>query len=60
MVNQFVVNNTSFSLCRFFKTFANAFTHEVVPVIMSGANLSNPLLIPQGSYINARSYCCRK
>ena len=42
------------------KTFANAFTHEVVPVIMSGANLSNPLLIPQGSYINARSYSSPK
>ena len=42
------------------KTFGNAFTHEVVPVIMSGANLSNPLLIPQGSHINARSYSSPK
>ena len=38
------------------KTYKNAFDHEVVPVIMSGANLSNPLLMPQGSYVDARSY----
>ena len=42
------------------KTFTNAYTHELVPVIMSGANLSNPLLIPQGSYVDARSYSSAK
>ena len=42
------------------KTYTNAFTHELVPVIMSGANLSNPLLIPQGSYVDARSYSSAK
>ena len=42
------------------KTFTNAYAHEVVPVIISGANLSNPLLIPQGSYVDARSYSSAK
>ena len=42
------------------KTYTNAFTNELVPVIMSGANLSNPLIIPQGSYIDARSYSSAK
>ena len=42
------------------KTYTNAFTHELVPVIISGANLSNPLLMPQGSYVNARSYSSAK
>ena len=42
------------------KTFTNAYTHKVVPVIISGANLSNPLLIPQGSYVDAKSYSSAK
>ena len=42
------------------KTYKNAFNHEVVPVILSGANLTNPLLMPQGSYVDARSYSSAK
>ena len=42
------------------KTYTNAFTHELVPVIISGANLSNPLVMPQGSYVNARSHSSAK
>ena len=38
------------------KTFVNAFTNEIVPVIISGANLSNPTVIPPNSFINALKF----
>ena len=38
------------------KTLINAFEKGTVPVIISGANLSNPVLIPPKSYINARDF----
>ncbi|XP_003385580.1 PREDICTED: alpha-(1,3)-fucosyltransferase 6-like [Amphimedon queenslandica] len=38
------------------KTYRNAYTNEAVPVILSGANLSNPLIVPPGSYIDASKF----
>ena len=32
------------------KTYRNAFTNEIVPVIISGANLSNPAVVPPNSF----------
>ena len=47
------------NICRDYlteKTKINAFEHETVPVIISGANLSNPALVPPNSYINALDF----
>lgn len=38
------------------KTFVNALMKGVVPVIISGANLSSPVIIPPKSFINARNF----
>ena len=38
------------------KSKSNAFEHETIPVVISGANLSNPALIPPNSYINALDF----
>ena len=50
------------SLCTDYITekIFNAFSYELVPVIISGANLSNPLVIPEGSYVDGRSYSSAK
>ena len=47
------------SICRDLlteKSIFNGLMNGVVPVIISGANLSNPALIPPKSYINAREF----
>ena len=47
------------SICRDLlteKAKVNALKVGTVPVIMSGANLSNPALIPPNSFINARNF----
>jgi alpha-1,3-fucosyltransferase len=38
------------------KTYRNALDKGIVPVILSGANLSNPIIIPPGSYIDASKF----
>ena len=38
------------------KTYKNAYQNEAVPVIISGANLSNPQIVPPGSYIDASKF----
>ena len=38
------------------KTYRNAFTNEIVPVIISGANLSNPEVVPPNSFINGLDF----
>ena len=38
------------------KTYINAFANEIVPVIISGANLSNPTVIPPNSFVNALDF----
>ena len=38
------------------KTYRNAFTNEIVPVIISGANLSNPAVVPPNSFINGLNF----
>ena len=38
------------------KTYRNAFTNEIVPVIISGANLSNPAVVPPNSFINGLDF----
>ena len=38
------------------KSKSNAFEHGTVPVIISGASLSNPTLVPPNSYINALDF----
>ena len=38
------------------KTYINAFANEIVPVIISGANLSNPIVIPPNSFVNALDF----
>ena len=38
------------------KTFVNTFTNEIVPVIISGANLSNPTVIPPNSFVNGLKF----
>ena len=38
------------------KTYINAFANEIVPVIISGANLSNPTVIPPNSFVNALEF----
>ena len=47
------------SLCKDYiteKTYINAFANEIVPVIISGANLSNPTVIPPNSFVNALDF----
>ena len=38
------------------KTYRNALRNEIVPVIISGANLSNPEVIPPNSFINGLDF----
>ena len=38
------------------KTYKNAYQNEAVPIILSGANLSNPQIVPPGSYIDASKF----
>ena len=38
------------------KTYRNALKNEIVPVIISGANLSNPEVIPPNSFINGLDF----
>ena len=38
------------------KTYRNALNNEIVPVIISGANLSNPEVIPPNSFINGLDF----
>ena len=38
------------------KTYKNSYENEAVPVILSGANLSNPQIVPPGSYIDATKF----
>ena len=38
------------------KTYRNAFTNDIVPVIISGANLSNPAVVPPNSFINGLDF----
>jgi alpha-1,3-fucosyltransferase len=38
------------------KTYRNALDKGIVPVILSGTNLSNPFIIPPGSYIDATKF----
>lgn len=38
------------------KAYNNAFWNGIVPVIISGANLSNPNVVPPNSFINGRSF----
>lgn len=38
------------------KTYHNAFWNGIVPVIISGADLSNPSVVPPNSFINGRSF----
>ncbi len=42
------------------KTYRNSLDGDVVPVILSGATLSNPDVIPQGSYIDASKFASAK
>ena len=47
------------NICRDYiteKSLSNAIGKSTVPVIVSGANLSNPAIIPPKSYINARNF----
>ena len=38
------------------KTYRNAYNEDLVPVILSGGNLSNPAVVPQGSFIDASKF----
>ena len=38
------------------KFYDNGLSHGMVPVVLGGANYSNPLVAPPGSYINARNF----
>ena len=38
------------------KTYRNALMNEIVPVIISGANLSNPAVVPPKSFINGLDF----
>ena len=38
------------------KTYRNALKNEIVPVIISGANLSNPEVVPPNSFINGLDF----
>ena len=38
------------------KLYKNGYMNGAVPVIVSGANLSNPLIVPPGSYIDATKF----
>jgi alpha-1,3-fucosyltransferase len=47
------------SLCKDYiteKTYSNSFSHLIIPVILSGANLSNPVVIPPNSYISVTDF----
>ncbi len=51
------------SICKDYiteKAYQNAYNHDIVPVILSGANLSNPDVVPQGSYIDASKFASAK
>jgi hypothetical protein len=38
------------------KTYSNALGHDLIPVILSGANLSNPIVIPPHSYVSVKDF----
>ena len=38
------------------KTYQNAYNQDLIPVILSGGNLSNPAVVPQGSFIDASKF----
>ena len=38
------------------KTYQKAYDEDLVPVILSGGNLSNPAVVPQGSFIDASKF----
>ena len=42
------------------KLYNNGLSHGMVPVVLGGANYSNPLLAPPGSYIDARNFTSAK
>ncbi len=51
------------SICKDYiteKTYLNGYDHGIVPLILSGANLSNPNVVPQGSYIDASKFASAK
>ncbi len=51
------------SICKEYiteKTYRNAYDYDLVPVILSGANLSDPEVLPQGSYIDAAKFSSAK
>ena len=43
-------------LCEDYITYRNALKNEIVPVIISGANLSNPEVVPSNSFINGLDF----
>ena len=38
------------------KTYRNVYNQDLIPVILSGGNLSNPTVVPQGSFIDASKF----
>ncbi len=51
------------SICKEYiteKIYRNGYDHDLVPVTLSGANLSNPEVLPQGSYIDAAKFSSAK